>query len=82
MRPPPHRIRRNLKALEAVKAAAIIISLLIGCILLVWLVNPMLQEQAPEEDQTPKPSKSMWEQPTNSPTPTPSRPFSPRPPDP
>lgn len=71
MRPPSHRIRRNLKALDAAKAAAIIVSLLIGCILILWLVNPMLHDPAPEPDRTPQHGKSMWESQRSSPTPAP-----------
>lgn len=56
----PRRIRRNTKPLEALKAAAIIIGLLLGCILILWLATPLLRPNKPEPDPSPQPGKSMW----------------------
>jgi hypothetical protein len=67
MRPPRHRIRRNLKALDALKAAALIVCLLIVCIILLWLTAPMLQPREPEPDRTPQHDKPMWPVPTPAP---------------
>ena len=55
----PRRIRRNTKPLEVLKAAAIIIGLLIGCILILWLVTPLLRSNKPEPELSPPPGKAM-----------------------
>ena len=59
----PRRIRRNTKALDALKAAAIIIGLLIGCILILWLATQLLRQKEPEPNLIPQPGKSMWDGP-------------------
>ena len=59
----PRRIRRNTKPLEALKAAAIIIGLLLGCILILWLATQLLRPKEPQPDLTPQPGKSIWNAP-------------------
>ena len=63
MSAPQRRVRRNTKSLDAIKAAAIILSLLLGCILILWLVTPFLRPKEPQPDLTPQPGKSMWDVP-------------------
>ena len=59
----PRRRRRNTKALEVVKAAAVILGLLLGCLVILWLATPLLRQKEPQPDLTPQPSKSMWDPP-------------------
>ena len=59
----PRRIRRNTKALDALKAAAIIIGLLIGCILILWFATQLFRGKEIPPDLTPQPGKSMWDDP-------------------
>ena len=62
---PQRRIRRNTKALESLKAAAIIVSLLFGCILVAWIAVQLMKHPEPQPDTTPKPGQSMWEAPAD-----------------
>ena len=57
----PRRIRRNAKALDALKAGAIIILMLIGCILIVWIVTQLKRHQEPPQDYTPQHGRPMWD---------------------
>ena len=63
MSAPRRRIRRNTKSLDAVKAAAIILGLLLGCILILWLLTPLLRPKEPQPDLTPRPGKSLGDPP-------------------
>ena len=47
------RVRRNTKPLEALKAAAVILGLLIGCILILWFATRLMQPDQPQPDLTP-----------------------------
>ncbi len=58
---PPRRIRRNTKALDALKAGAIIVCLLLGCILLAWVATQLLRHHEPQPDLTPQHGRPMWE---------------------
>jgi hypothetical protein len=57
----PRRIRRNTKALDALKGGAIIVLILIGCILLAWIVTQLMHQQEPPQDYMPKHDHSMWD---------------------
>ena len=59
----PRRIRRNTKPLEALKAAAIIIGLLLGCILILWFATQLFRAKEIPPDLAPQPGKSMWDDP-------------------
>jgi hypothetical protein len=56
----PRRIRRNTKGLDALKAAAIIIVMLIGCILILWLLTQLLRNEDTGPEPAPQPAQSMW----------------------
>lgn len=59
----PRRRRRNTKKLEALKAAAVILGLLFGCIIVLWLLtHTMHPHQAPQEFRH-QPGNSMWDPP-------------------
>ena len=58
---PRRRIRRNTKALDALKAGAIIILMLIGCILIAWIVTQLKRHQEPPQDYTPQHGRPMWD---------------------
>ena len=60
---PPRRVRRDMKMLEGLKAAAIIILLLFACILALWIATHYLRPVEPVPDLTPRPAKEMWEHP-------------------
>ena len=60
----PRRRRRNPKSLDAIKAAAIILCLLLGSILILWLATPLLRPTELPRDLTPQSGKSMWDPPT------------------
>jgi predicted phage tail protein len=60
---PQRRIRGNTKALDALKAGAVIMLFLLGCILVLWLVTQLLRPKENEPDMTPQHGKSMWETP-------------------
>ena len=62
---PQRRIRRNTKALDSLKAAAIIVSLLFGCILVAWIAVQWMKHPEPQPDTTPKPGQSMFETPAD-----------------
>ena len=62
---PRRRIRRNTKTLDSLRAGAIIISLLLGCILIAWIAVQLIQHQEPQPDTTPKPAQSMFETPAD-----------------
>ena len=59
------RVRRNTKRLDAVKAGAIIVSLLFGCILIAWIAVQLMKHPEPQSDTTPKPDQSMFETPAD-----------------
>ncbi|MEO6740135.1 MAG: hypothetical protein ABIP20_07780 [Chthoniobacteraceae bacterium] len=60
---PRRRIRRNTKALDWMKAGAVLLCLLLGTLLILWIGMQLVREAAPEPDRTPKPGQSMWETP-------------------
>lgn len=60
---PRRRIRRNTKTLDSLRAGAIIISLLLGCILIAWLATQLLRQKEPSPDLAPQHDRSMWETP-------------------
>ncbi len=60
---PPRRVRRNTKPLEALKAASVIIGLLIGCIVVLWIATQLLRPKETLPDFAPQPGKSMWPDP-------------------
>ena len=47
------------------KAAAIIVSLLLGCILIAWIAVQLMKHPEPQPDTTPKPGQSMFETPAD-----------------
>ncbi len=57
----PRRIRRNTKALDSLKAGAIIVLMLIGCILIAWVVTQLMHSKEAPPDLTPKHDRPMWE---------------------
>ena len=59
--PRPQRIRRDTKALESLKAGAIIVLLLIGCILVAWIATQMMHPAGPAPDLTPQHDRPMWD---------------------
>ena len=61
MSTPPRRIRRNTKPLDTLKAGAIIVCLLLGCILLAWAATQLMRHQEPPQDLSPKHDRPMWE---------------------
>lgn len=63
MSAPKRRVRRNTKSLEAIKAAAVILGLLLGCLIVLWLATPLLHQRQQQPDLTPQPGKNMWEEP-------------------
>jgi len=60
---PPRRVRRDMKMIEGLKAAAIIILLLFACIMALWIATRLLRPAEPLPELTPRPGKEMWEQP-------------------
>ena len=60
----PRRRRRNTKSLDAIKTAAIILGLLLGCLLLLWLATPLTRPEELQPDLRPQPGNSMWDAPT------------------
>ena len=64
---PPRRPRSNIRKLDAIKAAAIIIALLLACILTIGIVTRMMQPKEIPPVLTPRPSKSLWEEPVPAP---------------
>ncbi len=61
MSEPPRRIRRNTKALDTLKAGAIIILLLLGSILVAWVVTQLMRSKEPPQDFTPQHDRPMWD---------------------
>jgi hypothetical protein len=60
---PPRRVRKDMKMIEGLKAAAIIILLLFVCIMVLWITTQYLRPVEPPPDLAPRPAKEMWEQP-------------------
>ncbi|GDX08781.1 hypothetical protein LBMAG57_05520 [Verrucomicrobiota bacterium] len=58
---PGRRIRRNTKALDALKAGAIIVLMLIGCILIAWIVTQLTHPKELPQDYTPEHGRPMWD---------------------
>jgi len=58
---PHRRIRRNTKSLDALKAGAIIVLMLIGCIVIAWIATQMMHSKAPPQDYTPQHDRPMWD---------------------
>lgn len=50
-----------MKALDALKAAAIVLILLSLCIAVIWIFTQLIQPKEPQPDRTPRPAESMWE---------------------
>jgi hypothetical protein len=63
----PRRVPRNVKKLDALKAAAAILSLLIGILLILWFATRMMHPQERQPDLEPRPAKSLWESPASNP---------------
>ena len=59
--PRPRRIRRDSKALDSLKAGAIIVLLLIGCILVAWIATQLMHPQGAPPDLTPQHDRPMWD---------------------
>jgi hypothetical protein len=59
----PRRVRKDMKMIEGMKAAAIIILLLFACIMALWIATRLLRPAEPLPDVTPRPGKEMWEPP-------------------
>jgi len=57
----PRRTRRNTKVLNALKAASIIMVMLLGCILLLWLLTQLFRPEEPGPEVAPQHGQSMWE---------------------
>ena len=57
------RPRTQIKRLDALKAAAIIIGLLLSIIAVLWVGTRMMQNRELQPDLTPRPAKSLWEEP-------------------
>jgi hypothetical protein len=60
---PPRRVRKDMKVIEGLKAAAIIILLLFVCIMILWVTTRLHRPVEPAPDLTPRPAKEMWEVP-------------------
>ncbi len=56
---PGRRIRRNTKALEALKAGAVIVLMLIGCILLAWIFTQLIRSKEVPQGYTPEHGRPM-----------------------
>ncbi len=56
---PGRRIRRNTKALEALKAGAVIVLMLIGCILLAWIFKQLIRSKEVPQGYTPEHGRPM-----------------------
>ncbi len=63
----PPRIRRNTQKLDALKAAAIIMSLLIGILVILWIATRLMHPQEHQPDLESRPAKSLWEAPAPTP---------------
>ena len=59
----PRRRRRNTKTLDAVKAGAIILCMILGGILILWVGIQLVRQREPEPDLTPRHDLPMWESP-------------------
>ena len=57
------KVRSVTRTIDATKAAIVILGLLLGCILVLWVITRMTQPKEIEPDVTPRPGKSMWEEP-------------------
>ena len=61
LNPPRRRIRRNTKTLDAMKAGAVIVLLLIGCIVAAWIATQLMHPKELPPDYTPQHNRPMWD---------------------
>jgi hypothetical protein len=52
-----------MKAVEGLKAAAVVLILLFACIIALWITTQLRRPEDPLPDLTPRPAKEMWEHP-------------------
>ena len=57
----PKQPRTHIKTLDAVKAAIVILGLLLGILVALWFASRMTQSQETQPDFTSRPGKSLWE---------------------
>ena len=55
------RRRTHIRTLDAIKAAIVIIGILIGILVILWATTRMVQQKEPPADEAPRPAKSLWE---------------------
>jgi len=56
----PQPARRKMDSTEAVKAALVILGLLLGCVLVLWLATHLMNSQESQPNPPPQPADFQW----------------------